>query len=437
MDFVGIDGAIQTIEKLLKNAEKRAAAITTLGKTVERCRAKLGAANPAFLASLFNVLDGVSEAAFQYDIEWINNNMQRTRQQQGRACDGVGPDGRVQKTIDSPGMYVCCLDVELANQLVLMCGIYDPPVRSFKSRIAVYDGRPNQDFAGRGDIMRQEVDMTAVVRALPGTPNLITGESVRLPNNAFQEQISLYDLNRVMNSGSAGAAIDPVMKFQDHKNLVTCLAPIGLSNPGVFVSGSRDFTVKLWDIRSGPTAVATMGVQANDFASTTHAEMVTCVDVSADGALVLSGSLDQSMAAWDMRSLGTRPLATAGPGSVCNHHGTQTQWNNSGILKACLEGSPLDKLAAVATVQGLYTVDFSGAVPIITAANAVQADGVTPKQYNDIKWASKPAGCMLQRAIAWPLMCWRSRHKQQRPLALAMALCPGSSCCGSGGRCCC
>jgi hypothetical protein len=77
-------GAIQTIEKLLKNAEKRAAAITTLGKTVERCRAKLSTANPAFVASLFNVLDGVSEASYQYDIEWINNNMQRTRQQQVR-----------------------------------------------------------------------------------------------------------------------------------------------------------------------------------------------------------------------------------------------------------------------------------------------------------------------------------------------------------------
>jgi hypothetical protein len=77
-----VTGAIQTIEKLLKNAEKRAAAITTLGKTVERCRPKLGAANPAFLASLFNVLDGVTEQTFQYDIEWINNNMQRTRPQQ-------------------------------------------------------------------------------------------------------------------------------------------------------------------------------------------------------------------------------------------------------------------------------------------------------------------------------------------------------------------
>jgi WD40 repeat protein len=74
--------------------------------------------------------------------------------------------------------------------------------------------------------------------------------------------------------------------------------------------------VKLWDIRAGPAAVATMGVQANDFAATAHAEMVTCVDVSADGHMVLSGSLDQSLAAWDMRSLARVPLATAGPTSV-------------------------------------------------------------------------------------------------------------------------
>jgi hypothetical protein len=46
-------------------------------------------------------------------------------------------------------MYVCCLDVELANQLVLMCGIYDPPQGNIKSRIAIYDGRPNQNFVAR------------------------------------------------------------------------------------------------------------------------------------------------------------------------------------------------------------------------------------------------------------------------------------------------
>jgi hypothetical protein len=42
--------------------------------------------------------------------------------------------------------------------------------------------------------MREEVDMTAVVRALPGTPNLITGESLRMHNNVFQEQVRSYTL---------------------------------------------------------------------------------------------------------------------------------------------------------------------------------------------------------------------------------------------------
>jgi hypothetical protein len=52
-------------------------------------------------------------------------------------------------------------------------------------------------------------------------------------------QISLYDLSRVMQPG-AGAAIEPVMKFQEHKNLVTCLAPVGMNSPGMFISGGRD-----------------------------------------------------------------------------------------------------------------------------------------------------------------------------------------------------
>jgi hypothetical protein len=49
------------------------------------------------------------------------------------------------------------------------------------------------------------------------------------------------------------------------------------------------------------------------------------------------------------------------PLQVCNQHGKQAQWSNHGILKACLEGSPLDKLAAVATVQ-VRRVDAVAAV---------------------------------------------------------------------------
>lgn len=55
-------------------------------------------------------------------------------------------------------------------------------------------------------------------------------------------------------------------------------------------------------------------------------------------------------------------------------------------MKVALEASPADKLVAVATVSGLYTVDFSTAMPVINAANAISADG-TSRQYSDIKWA--------------------------------------------------
>jgi hypothetical protein len=86
----------------------------------------------------------------------------------------------------------------------------------------------------------------------------------------------------------------------------------------IAAAGSRDYTLKLWDARVGTSALFTFGVAKGDFAATTHAEMVTCVDVAGD--LVVSGSLDQSLAAWDLRSMGQpgamRPLAVAGPTSV-------------------------------------------------------------------------------------------------------------------------
>eukprot|EP00879_Flechtneria_rotunda_P021993 GHRR01023194.1.p1 GENE.GHRR01023194.1~~GHRR01023194.1.p1 ORF type:complete len:529 (+),score=198.17 GHRR01023194.1:416-2002(+) len=328
MGFVTIDGAVQTIEKLMKNTEKRAAAITTLGKTVERCKDKLASANQNFLQSLFKVLDTVNEQQFQYDIEWINGNMQRQPPAiqspqvpapvsaavpaaaipqpvpAAAAPAGAAPvaanhapsatpdpnrlalrlnvtgtfhspslgsaqgdgtfftlgwdpnsmhlvsggrevpvtvwsnDGKVVHAIESPGMYVCCIDVELNHQLIMVCGIYDPPTGPYRSRIALYDGRAGQGFAPRGDIMRQEVDMIAVVRALPSTLHLVTGESIRTNTNSFQEQISLYDVTRVMTPGRSGTAVDPIMVFQEHKHLVTCLAPLP-SNPGLFVSGVR------------------------------------------------------------------------------------------------------------------------------------------------------------------------------------------------------
>lgn len=103
-------------------------------------------------------------------------------------------------------------------------------------------------------------------------------------------------------------------------------------------AGSRDFTVKVWDARSGPSALFTLGVPQGDFTATTHLEMVTCVDVAGD--IVVSGSLDQSIAAWDLRTLGhAKPLAVAGQTSV-SWPLYKTAWLRllKGILVSASEG---------------------------------------------------------------------------------------------------
>lgn len=70
-----------------------------------------------------------------------------------------------------------------------------------------------------------------------------------------------------------------------------------------------------------------------------------------------------------------------------------------GILKVALSGSPVPRVAAVATFQSLYLVDLNQtdvqaagsfnrrATPSVTRA-ALFADGSSSKQYHDIKWAA-------------------------------------------------
>lgn len=72
--------------------------------------------------------------------------------------------------------------------------------------------------------------------------------------------------------------------------------------------------MKVWDARAGPSATLTLGVAPGDINSTTHKHLITCLDVAGD--LVLSGSIDQSIAAWDLRMGQTAPVAVAGSTSV-------------------------------------------------------------------------------------------------------------------------
>ena len=75
-----------------------------------------------------------------------------------------------------------------------------------------------------------------------------------------------------------------------HVNQVTSLA---FSPDGVLlVSGSYDFTVKLWDVQTGGVVKTFHG----------HSDMVHSVSISADCAMIASGSRDRTIRLWDIQT---------------------------------------------------------------------------------------------------------------------------------------
>ncbi|XP_024401026.1 uncharacterized protein [Physcomitrium patens] len=80
LEFVSINGAITTIITLLRKPETRCAAVTMLGKTVELCLQQLTEkCNSKTLQELNTALQSVTEDAFQYDINYIEESMSWSR----------------------------------------------------------------------------------------------------------------------------------------------------------------------------------------------------------------------------------------------------------------------------------------------------------------------------------------------------------------------
>ena len=80
LEFVNIDAAVGTITTLLQPLETRCAGITMLGKTVELCLPLItGKCDPAKLADLRRALAYVTEDVFQYDVNYITDNMSWSR----------------------------------------------------------------------------------------------------------------------------------------------------------------------------------------------------------------------------------------------------------------------------------------------------------------------------------------------------------------------
>ncbi|CAI5534162.1 unnamed protein product [Closterium sp. Naga37s-1] len=219
---------------------------------------------------------------------------------------------------------------------------------------------------------RLDRNQTSVISYLA----FITAESMAPSDGSAaspRDRICCYDL-----AGAPFSSLHPVRQYTEHEDLITCLT-VFPPNPNLFLSASRDATIRLWDRRAS-NAVALLGSPSPSGRPQAHAGMVTALDACPASVTIASGGMDGYLKLWDLRSL--HSLGNSPPLGSLN-------LDESPILK--LASSMLPGVVAVSTVRGLYLADLSGSVGPSGGGGARLAggfqDGRQPGRYHDIKWA--------------------------------------------------
>ncbi|GAQ84869.1 hypothetical protein KFL_002090210 [Klebsormidium nitens] len=401
MEFVSITGAVTTIITLLKKPENRCAAITMLGKTVELCLQQLTEkCEPESLNKLRAALLEVTEDAFHYDVEYIEESMGWTRQANGMPSgmpgengafadvvrdqlvsasrDGTllvwSPEGQVVDTLAVGGHYACGMDINHATRTLVMCGVTKDGSVPVPPLVTLYEANA-RSWQETGSTLRSNSKLVSCIKALGDQSEhaFVTGETLHSPGvGGSTEVVCLYDVAHQRTKGAPFAAIQPVRQYAEHTNLVTCLS-LFPPNPNVFFSGSRDCTVKVWDRRSD-RSVGCFGEARPGGGVQAHSAMVTCVDALEPSAIVSSG-MEGTVHRWDFRKLATQAGAGSPPVSTLHVDG-------SAIMKVALRDA---HTAAVSTLRGLYTADIAAPAPQAHAATPF-ADKRRVGRYHDLRW---------------------------------------------------
>ncbi|KAF9131490.1 hypothetical protein BGW39_001736 [Mortierella sp. 14UC] len=175
-------------------------------------------------------------------------------------------------------------------------------------------------------------------------PHLLTGD--------FEGRVGLWDLSR---------AEVPIWIFGAHEDVVNCMDGAG-SRTGrpEFVTGSRDGTVKLWDMRqnhrttgagagAGAVGAGTLGKPLSTMASLKNkvdAHDVWCVNMGAcdnDEMLIVAGYDTGDLRVMDLR-MGQAVFEANLQHGICSvelgrHHGANVLSSHSSLVVTTLEGS--------------------------------------------------------------------------------------------------
>ncbi|KAI8467135.1 MAG: quinon protein alcohol dehydrogenase-like superfamily [Monoraphidium minutum] len=285
----------------------------------------------------------------------------------------MGPNGEILQQFPHPNLFVCAADTFPQHHMAL-AAMSSARDSGTPCSIAIYNTNP---WSARATISRTGIEMLACLRCLPGSNTFVTGESLKgAPGQpSAGEVVCMYDLGSALQ---AGVNAQPLRTWREHQDLVSCVSPVP-GQPHIFVSGSRDQCIKLWDTRMEHSAGALVAAAAGGSAAA-HNHMVTCIDAAASEPLLVSSSLEGVVSAWDLRRMGGQPV-TQPVMSV--------QVDGNAVLKVALSDSPYQRLAAIATTLGVYALDLQPSGEDLTVTRVITASlagDLTSRQMNDIRW---------------------------------------------------
>eukprot|EP00245_Coleochaete_scutata_P012341 TRINITY_DN4766_c0_g1_i3.p1 TRINITY_DN4766_c0_g1~~TRINITY_DN4766_c0_g1_i3.p1 ORF type:complete len:567 (+),score=75.98 TRINITY_DN4766_c0_g1_i3:122-1822(+) len=397
LEFVSITGAISTIITLLKKPENRSAAITMLGKTVELCLPQLtDKCNEATLNELADILRSITEPVFKYDIDYIEQSMGWGHHASDFTMASCGTDATLSRleavesyVAHNSTIFAMCYDDDRGK---LVSGAKDGTLIVWNKQgqedgasgggaktgsvspcIIMYQPNANS-WQEHGILAKTSCKLVSCIKAMGrGAEHaFVTGETAHASVEGLarlDERVCYYDINR----GSFSSLV-PVQQYSEHEDLITCVT-LYPPDHHVFISGSRDMTIRVWDRRQAQS-VGMFGMLAKTGRVQAHSLMITCLDAS-DTSMVLSAGMDSCVQHWDFRTLsqgGSPPISALQP-------------DESAVLKVAIGGS--GPLAATSTLRGLYLLDFSGGSPTVRKAGPFPDWQRRIGRYHDLKWSQQ------------------------------------------------
>lgn len=152
-----------------------------------------------------------------------------------------------------------------------------------------------------------------------------------------------------LDGGNSFSTLQPLSQFAGHSNLITCLETVE-DMRGCVLSASMDRTIRLWD-RNAPGGATGVVIGTNAPGTPAHGDMVNTL--SARGHVLVSGSVDGTVAQWDLR------YVARGPAASTNRTGGWLDAATGPVLKVALGSEAVG--CAASTAQGhVFSLDSAG-----------------------------------------------------------------------------